>query len=67
MVTLEHQIRDLHDDAVTQSTGDPLLCPVQAAAAVIQQLQGMGAKPNRFTYKYKNEKVGSMTSNQKLH
>ena len=38
-VTFEYQKRDLRDDAVTQSrSGDPLLCPVRAAAAVIQRL-----------------------------
>ena len=56
-VTFEYQKRDLRDDAVTQSrSGDPLLCPVRAAAAVVQRLRQMGAKPTTFIYKYKNEK-----------
>ena len=56
-MTFEYQKRDLRDDAVTQSrSGDPLLCPVRAAAAIIQRLRQMGAKPSTFIYKYKNEK-----------
>ena len=67
-VTFEYQKRDLCDDAVTQSrSGGPLLCPVRAAAAIIQRLRQMGAKPSTFIYKYKNEKGWWHTSNQKLH
>ena len=43
MVMFKYQKRDLQFDAVTQShSGDPLLCPVRAAAAVVQQLHWMG-------------------------
>ena len=56
-ITFEYQKRDLRNDTVTQSrSGKPLICPVRAAAAVIQRLLKMGGKPNTHLYQYADAK-----------
>ena len=56
-VTFEFQKRDLRDDAVTQSSsGDPLLCPVRAAAAIVHRMKKFNADENTFIYIYQDTK-----------
>ncbi len=56
-LTFEFQKRDQRDDAVTQSkTKDPILCPVKAAAALIQRLRAEGATPDTHIYRYKDNR-----------
>jgi len=55
-LTFEYQKKDLRDDSVTQSrSGDPVLCPVQAAAAVVRRLLSDGATPDTFLCTYRAE------------
>jgi hypothetical protein len=64
-ITFEFQKRDLRDDAVTQSrTDDQLLCPVQAAAAIVRRLRSIGAttKDPIYLYRDKKGKLRDMTS-----
>ena len=54
-VTFEYQKRDLRDDPVTQSkSGDPLMCPVRAAAAIVHRMQKFGADKDTFVYTYQD-------------
>ena len=68
-ITFEYQKRDLRDDSVTQSrSGHPHLCPVRAAAAVVQRLRSLSATPDAFIYKYTDTKgrIKELTSNAAL-
>lgn len=50
-ITFEYQKKDLRNDSVTQSrTGHPLLCPVQAGAALVRRLRSFGATDDDFIY-----------------
>ena len=54
-ITFEFQKKDLCDDSVTQSrSGHPLLCPVQAGAALVQRLRSFGTTPDDFIYIFKD-------------
>jgi hypothetical protein len=55
-INFEFQKRDLRDDAITQSrTGDPLLCPVRAAAAIVRRLHAAGqTDPNTLLHYYQD-------------
>jgi len=65
-VTFEYQKRDLRDDSVTQSkTGDPLLCPVRAAAQIVSRLQKLKAKNDTFIYTYQDGKGKLMSLSSK--
>ena len=56
-LTFEFQKRDQRDDAVTQSkTKDAIMCPVKAAAALIQRLRAEGATPDTHIYRYKDNR-----------
>jgi hypothetical protein len=68
-ITFEYQKRDLRDDSVTQSkSGDFFLCPVRAAATVIQRLQSIGCNKDTFVYTYADArgKHMSLTSTSAL-
>ena len=65
-VTFEFQKRDLRDDSVTQTkSGDPLLCPVRAAAAIVRRLQSFNANADTHIYVYKNQRGKLMNLNSK--
>ena len=56
-ITFEYQKRDMRNDTVTQSrSGKPLICPVRAAAAVVQRILAMGGKPSTHLYQYADKK-----------
>jgi hypothetical protein len=56
-ITFEFQKNDQRDDSITQSrTGDPILCPVRAAAAVVQRMRASGlTKPDTPLYSYTDD------------
>jgi len=52
-LVFEYQKRDQHDKSITQSKMDnPILCLIQAGAAIICCLQAMGASDDTFIYKF---------------
>ena len=54
-VTFEFQKRDLRDDPITQSkSGDPFLCPVRAAAAIVRRMSKFHATQDAYIYVYQN-------------
>ena len=56
-VTFEFQKRDLRDDSVTQSkSGNALLCPVRAAAAIVRRIQQFGGDGDTYVYTYQDDK-----------
>ncbi len=56
-LTFEYQKNAERDDPVTQSrTSDPLVCPVRAAAEVIQRLRAEGATSDTHIYQYKDNR-----------
>ena len=56
-LTFEFQKNENRDDPITQSsTNDPLMCPVRAAAAVIQRLRAEGATPDTHIYQYNDDR-----------
>jgi hypothetical protein len=68
-ITFEFQKRDLRDDSITQSkSGDPYLCPVRAAATVIQRLLKIKPSPDAYVYTYadKHGKLWELTAKAAL-
>ena len=64
-VTFEFQKRNDRDDPVTQSrSNDPLLCPVRAAAAIVNRLRAIGATKDTplYTYRDSNGRFRDMTN-----
>lgn len=54
-ITFEYQKKDERNDTVTQATtGDPLLCPVRAAAAIVQRQKSFGSTPDNFIYRFRS-------------
>ena len=52
-ITFEFQKNDHRDEQITQQrTGHPLLCPVQACAAIVHRIQAFGGDLNTFVYEY---------------
>jgi hypothetical protein len=68
-LTFEFQKQDLRDDSITQAKpGDPFLCPVIAATAVVKRLLTIKPSPDTFVYSYadKHGKLWELTANADL-
>jgi hypothetical protein len=55
-ITFEYQKHDKRNDTVTQwRTGDSTYCLVVVSAAMVRQLEAMGASESDFIYKFKGD------------